>query len=148
VHAVIFRPYKYRLANIINIICEAVITLVSLLIFGFIHEENDGLQWVVIILITLAFIANIILLILVLIAGINHIRHSFRDRTSRVDYEIPPLNLVRTEHLGTEKAQDSTKRIETESRRFFQTPLASRRVYDMPHRIEVSLAEDAEEVKE
>jgi hypothetical protein len=145
---VVFRPYKYRLANIINIICETVITLVSVLVFGFIKEENDGLQWVVIILIILGFIANIILLILVLIAGIQHMRHSLRDRTSRVDYAIPPLNLVRTEHYATDKAQDSTKRIETESRRFFQTPLASRRVENMPNRIEVSLGECDEEAKE
>jgi len=145
---VVFRPYKYRLANIINIICETVITLVSVLVFGFLQEENDGLQWMVIILIILGFIANIILLVLVLIAGIQHIKYSFKDRTSRVDYAIPPLNLVRTEHLPTDKVEYSTKRIETESRRFFETPLASRRVQDMPNRIEISLEGCDEEAKE
>jgi hypothetical protein len=63
IYAVVYNPYKSVLINIINIISETVMALVSTMIFGFINDENDGLQWGIIIITIVGFLVNILLIL-------------------------------------------------------------------------------------
>jgi len=63
IYAVAYNPYKSVLMNIINIISETVMAVVSTMIFGFINDENDDLQWGIIIIIIVGFLGNILLLL-------------------------------------------------------------------------------------
>ena len=91
----IVKPYARKLENTINIISESVLFIVSVLIFGFIEDDNEGIEWAVTILIIAGFFTNIIVLVLnLLVKMLNH-RKALRTQSPKVSSE--KANLVHQE---------------------------------------------------
>ncbi len=131
-HAVIFRPYQYKIANIINIICESVLSLVSILIFGFIEEKNNGLQWAVIIFIIVGFMTNILLLLYKFIIEITNNKHSIRNRSTKIASEAQVLKEVQVSRIDTSKNPNIANKKDQESFRALESPSSSLRLRNEP----------------
>ena len=125
-HAAIFRPYKYKIANIINIICELVLSLVSILIFGFIEVKNNGLQWAVIIFIIVGFMTNILLLLL-------HKCINMRNKSTKVMCQAPVSTEVQFSQIETSKNANITNKNVPDSFKALDSP-SFRLNEDLPSR--------------
>jgi hypothetical protein len=132
VHAVIFRPYQYKIANIINIICESVLSLVSILIFGFIEEKNDGLQWAVIIFIIVGFMTNILLLLYKFIIEITNHNNSIRNKSIKIADEAQGLKEVQSSQMETTKNHNIPNKGVQDSLRALESPSSSLRLSNEP----------------
>lgn len=86
-----------------NIISEIVLSLVSGLLFGFMEEDNDELQWTIICAIIVGFMANITLLTIMLTSEFLKLRKSLKNQSTKVICEAQAMSVMNISNIDSNK---------------------------------------------